>query len=193
MTLCTKLLPICLLALMITSIAAAPDIMPEKAMTYYYAIWCGQDKATALMYDDAVRRYSRKYGIPSKYIARQIFAESRYDYRCVSKTGCRGPSQLEPNKYNTAFMRETDEYQKCVPIIEQFHYIYPSVEVQCRLWSIYYKAYSNYISAAVAYWAGMYSDEMKQYKSGAFNFNETKYYKIIFVDGYLEEHCIMAK
>jgi hypothetical protein len=169
------------------------NLQPSRSMSYYYATWCGLDKPTALMYEDAIRKYSHKYSVPEKYIERQIFAESRYDYRCISKTGCRGPAQLEPNQYNIKFMKETEEYNASVPVLEQFHYIYPSVEVQCRLWSIYYKCYSNYVRASVAYWAGINSEEMKRYKAGTLNFNEYKYYKIIFTDGYIEEYLICAK
>lgn len=171
----------------------SPQINQGRGMAYLYAIWCGLDKPTALMYEDAIRKYSAKYNVPGKYIERQIFAESRYDYRCISKAGCRGPAQLEPNKFNISFMKEAEEYNASIPVIEQFHYIYPSIEVQCRLWGIYYKAYSNYNTAAVAYWAGMFSPEMKQYRAGTLNFNETRYYKIIFIDNYIEEHLICAR
>jgi hypothetical protein len=142
------------------------------------------------MYADAVSRYCKVYGLKSELIARQIFRESFYSFRLVSHKGARGPCQITPFPEHDKLFRRAEKYNDTVPVLEQYHWIYTSVEVMCMIMSANMRQYNSYDMALIAYWCGANSVEMRGYMSNTFSFDKTDYYKYIKVDGYIEKYIM---
>ena len=164
----------------------------EHQYVFSMAKWCKQDDDTARMYADAVVRYSKKYNLNSKLIARQIFRESYYNYKLRHpRSGAAGCCQITPMIEFDRLYKQTENYNDLVPVRQQYYYIYPSIEVMCMLMSNYNAKYKSYNIALIAYWAGPSSKEINYYFKNKFDFTETEYYKYIMVEGYIE-HYIMG-
>jgi len=153
-------------------------------------MWCTESKDTAIMYADAVGRYCKKYGLRSDLIARQIFRESFYSFRLISRKGARGPCQITPFPEHDKLFRKAEKYNDTVPVLEQYHWIYPSVEVMCMIMRGLVDKYRSYDMALIGYWCGEYSVEMRGYISNTFDFQKTDYYKYVAVEGYIEKYIM---
>ena len=161
----------------------------EWSYVYFLASQCKKNTPdTDIIYADAVTKYAEKYNLPVKYIARQIFAESRYDASSVSAVGARGPCQLM--RYHDKFMREAEKYNPDMDMQSQYHLIYPSVEVQCRLIKNYLTRFVSYETALICYWSGENSQMMSNHVQSNYDFKSTIYYKYILEDQYLERYVI---
>lgn len=170
------------------------DVYLREAQARYYvynlAYWCVKHDQIAKMYADAIMRYTQKYGLRSDLIAKQILRESFFDYRLVSHKNARGAPQIIPFPEHDKLFKLTEKYNDTVPVIDQYHWIYPSIEVMCMIMSNLQAKYISYEMALIGYWAGENSAEMKGYLKNKFDFEKTEYYKYILIDGYIEKYVM---
>lgn len=169
------------------------DIQKE---IYIYSLvkWVGFDNNTAKMYSHAITKYSKKYCLDAKLIARQILRESYFDYRLTNKkTGAAGACQIMPFPEHDKIFRTTENYNDTVPVYEQYFWIYTSIETMCIIMSNYKTKYNSHVTAALAYWCGENSEQLKNYFVNKYDFQSTHYYKYIFVEGWVEKYIMGFK
>jgi hypothetical protein len=180
-----------LILVLLTCTKSEKQEMKSLEWSYVYFLASTYKKntpETCIIYADAVTKYCGKYSLPVKYIARQIFAESRYDASCVSTVGARGACQLM--RCHDQYMREAEKYNPDMDMQTQYHLIYPSVEVQCRLIKNYLTRFTSYETALICYWSGENSGIMSNHVQSNYDFKSTIYYKYIMQDEYLERYII---